>query len=129
MYGNMRGCILKGRVLLDSMFGYHFIDPDLRIEIFFQKDAVAENGGLDFEKWDVGTSAHFYWRLKKISWRVSAFSLIFWWKKIALKSSLDLYFHPLIIELFFLVTVQKAVVDASRAPGGKWEGVSRKLWS
>ena len=49
------------------MFISHFVDTDLRVEIFFKKGWVAENGGPDFEIGDIGTSAHLYWRLKKIS--------------------------------------------------------------
>ena len=42
------------------MFVYHFVGPDLRVEIFFKKDKAAENGGVDFEIGDIGTSAHLY---------------------------------------------------------------------
>ena len=48
------------------MFVYHFVDPDLRVETFFEKDEAAENGGVDFEIRDIGLSAHLYLRLKKI---------------------------------------------------------------
>ena len=51
------------------MFVYHFVDPDLRVETFFQKDGAAENRGVDFEIGDIGTSAHLYWKLKKSSCR------------------------------------------------------------
>ena len=56
-------------MVIDKMFAYHFVDPDLRVEIFFQKEGTAENGVLDYEIGDIGTSAHLYWRLKKISSR------------------------------------------------------------
>ena len=46
------------------MFVYHFADPDLRVQIFFEKEGAAENGGADFEIGDIGTSPNFYWRLK-----------------------------------------------------------------
>ena len=53
------------------MFVYHAVDPNLRVEIFFKKEGAAENGSVDFEKGDIGTSAHLYWKLKKIScWAV-----------------------------------------------------------
>ena len=42
------------------MFVYHFEDPDLRVETFFEKDEAGGNGGVDFEIGDVRTSAHFY---------------------------------------------------------------------
>ena len=49
------------------MFIYHFVDPDLRVEIFFEKEGAAENRSIDFEIRHIGTSAHLYWRLKSIS--------------------------------------------------------------
>ena len=52
------------------MLVYHFVDPDLSVETFFEKDGEAENGAVDFEIGDIDTSAHFYSRLKKISCRV-----------------------------------------------------------
>ena len=57
-------------MVIDSMFVYHFVDPDLRVEIIFRKEGTVENGGIDFEIGDIGTSAHWYWRLKKFSYRV-----------------------------------------------------------
>ena len=32
----------------------------LRVDILFEKERAAENGGIDFEIWDIGTSAHLY---------------------------------------------------------------------
>ena len=52
-------------MVIDSMFVYHFVDPDLRVETFHG----------NFKK-------------------MSAFFGGFWWQKIAFKSSLELYFHP-----------------------------------
>ena len=51
------------------MFVYHFVDSDLRVEIIFRKGGTAGNGGIDSEVGDIGNSAHWYWRLKKISCR------------------------------------------------------------
>ena len=31
------------------MFVYHFIDPDLRVEVFFEKEDVTEQEIADFE--------------------------------------------------------------------------------
>ena len=45
------------------MLIYHFVDPGLRVETFFEKDEAVENGGVDFEIGDRGTSAPLYWRL------------------------------------------------------------------
>ena len=36
-------------MVIESMFVYNFIDPNLRVEIFFEKEGAVENGGLDFE--------------------------------------------------------------------------------
>ena len=38
---------------IDSMFVYHFVDPNLRVEIIFRKEGTAENGGIDFEIGDM----------------------------------------------------------------------------
>ena len=37
------------RVVIESMFVYHFVDPDLRVVIIFRKEGTAENGVVDFE--------------------------------------------------------------------------------
>ena len=47
-------------MVIDSMFIYRFVDPDLRVEIFFRKGRRAENEGVDFETRVIGTSAHLY---------------------------------------------------------------------
>ena len=49
------------------MFVSHFFDPDLRVEIFFEKEGAAENRGVDFEIEDIGNSVHLYRRMKKLS--------------------------------------------------------------
>ena len=49
------------------MFVYHFVDHDHRVEIFFKKEEAKENWGVDFEIGHIDTSAHLYWRLKKLS--------------------------------------------------------------
>ena len=56
-------------MVTDSIFVYHFADPDMRVEIIFRKKGTAENGGIDFEIGDMGNSAHWHWKLKKNSWR------------------------------------------------------------
>ena len=35
-------------MLINSMFLYHFIDPDLRVEIF-ERERVTKKGRIDFE--------------------------------------------------------------------------------
>ena len=47
-------------MVIDSEFVYHFVDPDLRIETFFEKGETSENTGVNFERGDVGISAHLY---------------------------------------------------------------------
>ena len=42
------------------MFVSHFVDPDLRVEILFEKEEAAENGSVGFEIGDIGTSAHLH---------------------------------------------------------------------
>ena len=51
------------------MFVYHYVDPDLRVEIFLKKEGAEENGSVDFEIGDIDTSAQMYWGLKKTSFR------------------------------------------------------------
>ena len=82
------------------MFVYHFIDPDLMVEIFFEKERAAENGGVEFEIGDIDTSAHLYWRLKKISCKACLLFIVLLVAKIVFKSSLDHYFNRFIIEIF-----------------------------
>ena len=83
---------------MDSVFVYHSVVSDLRVEIIFRKDGTTENGPIDFEIGDTGTSAHWHWWLRKISCRVC---LLFYYfsgdKKIAFKKPFTLYFHPFII--------------------------------
>ena len=43
---------------MDSMFIYHFVDPDPRLEITFRKEGAVENGGIDFEIVDMDILAH-----------------------------------------------------------------------
>ena len=59
------------------MFVYHFVNPDLRVEIIFRKEETAENGDIDFEIGDIGTSAHLYWRLKKLHVGPACFFIAF----------------------------------------------------
>ena len=50
---------------MNNMFIYRFVDSDLRVKKFVEKDRAEKNGAIDFEIGDIGTSA-LYWRLKKI---------------------------------------------------------------
>ena len=80
------------------MFHYYFVDPDLRVEIFFEKQRAAENGDVDFETGDISTSPHLYWRFKKTACRAfSLFNYCFGIKKQLLKYLLTCTFiHSLL---------------------------------
>ena len=67
----------RARTVIDSMFVYNFVDLELRVETFFKKEGTVENGGVDFDIGEIGTSAHLYWRLKKVSCRAWDFFIIF----------------------------------------------------
>ena len=48
-----RSCIqildtILTRVVIDSMFVYHFVDSDLRVRYSQKKEGTTENGGVDF---------------------------------------------------------------------------------
>ena len=64
-------------MVIDSIFVYHFVDPDLKVDVIFRKEGTAENGGVDFKIGDIGTSVHWYWRLKKIAFKSLFDPLIF----------------------------------------------------
>ena len=42
------------------MFVYHFVDPELRLQLLFVKKGAAENEGVDTETGDIGTSTHLH---------------------------------------------------------------------
>ena len=44
-------------MVIGSTFVYHFVDPDLRIEMFFEKEKPVENGGVEFEIGNISASA------------------------------------------------------------------------
>ena len=76
----MRGYILQFNskklrsYVINSILVNHFVDSDLRIEIFFEKDGAAKKRGIDFEIGNIDNSAYLYWDLKKVSFRtISAF--------------------------------------------------------
>lgn len=53
----MRGCILEVSIPVD----YHFVDPDLGLEVFLEKEGETEKGNDAFKLEDWGTSGHLYW--------------------------------------------------------------------
>ena len=36
-------------IVIDTTFLYHFVDPDLRVDILFEKWGKTENGGVNVE--------------------------------------------------------------------------------
>ena len=79
-------------MVIGNMFVYHSVNSNLRVEIIFRKEGTAENGLIDFEIGDIGTSAYWYWRFKKLSCRVC---LLFYYFLVTKNR-----FHPFIIGLF-----------------------------
>ena len=84
---------------------------------------------------DIGTSAHLYWRMKKMLCRVCLFSYCFFGNK---NNNNDLCFHPSIIKFKLEENLHtKAVVDVCRSVVGKvflfssrdWERAIRNLLS
>ena len=61
------------------------------------------------------------------------FFIIFWWQKIAFESSLDVYFHPFIIEFFWLAQLQFKMKEKIHAKQRfscfSWEGIGREIFS
>ena len=112
----------RTRVVINSMFIYHFIDPDLRVETIFEKDEAKENGGVDCE---IALVHKYLYKLvlkveENLMQSLSPLLLFFGDKKIAFKSSVDLYFHPFIIEFRIVEKIHnKTVVDVSRGTGGR----------
>ena len=109
-------------MVIDSMFVHHFVDPDLRVETFFETDGAAENGGVDFEIEDIGTSTRLTLEVEENSCRACLLSYcLFGGKKTAFKSSLDLYFHPSITEFRIEGKMHaEAVTDVSRGDEGRF---------
>ena len=64
-------------MVTDSIFVYHFLDPDLKVGVISRKEGTAENGENDFEIRDIGTSTYWYWRLKEIAFKSLFDPLIF----------------------------------------------------
>ena len=112
-------------MVIDSTFAYHFVDLDLRVEIFFDKERLTENGSVDFEIGDVSTFAHF---TKFHAEPVCFFYCFLVTKKQLLKALLTCTFIPSLLNSFDLRSYRSesrekihiaAVVDASRGAGGK----------
>ena len=82
----MRECILEVNPKGSGWFVYHFVDPDLGVELFFEKKRPTQGEGVD-----VKIAAHLNWGLKKIPCR--AYQLFFGDKKAP-------QYHPLIVVFF-----------------------------
>ena len=110
-------------MVIDNIFVYHFVDAELKVEVIFSKEGTAENGGIDFEIGDIGTSTHWYWRKKNIAFK----------KAFLIGSFLNLF--------ICLATIQNQgkdthygfyIVDVSRSAGERvflfsWERLGRGL--
>ena len=122
--------------IIHNIFAYPFVDLDLRVRTFFEKDGETKNRDVEFETGNIDTSAHLYWRLKKFSWRTCLLSYCSFGDK---KSFLDLYFHPTIIEFrieenryllrLLLMCLEALEKGFSCFPGREWEWVIRNLLS
>ena len=47
-------------MIIDTMFVHYFVDPDLGVEIFFEKEESKEKRNITLEIVDLGTTAHLY---------------------------------------------------------------------
>ena len=116
-------------MIINSIIVYHFVDPDLRFQIFFEEEGRTKNGSFDSEIENMGTSSNLYWELKKFHaepvyfFIEKVFSLVTkcssWKLSWPILSSLNYW-----IILICLATVQleekihtKAVADVSRRAG------------
>ena len=57
------------RVVINSMFLHHYVDPDPRVKTF-EKQGATEKRVTDCEMRDFGNSAYLHWRLMKVSCRI-----------------------------------------------------------
>ena len=99
------------------------------VEIYFEKEGAAENGIVDFEIGDIGTSAKLYWNLKKISCRACLLFINFWvTKKQLLTTLLTCTFIRSLLNSFNLPSYSsesrkrytlRPVADMSKNSGGK----------
>ena len=70
--------------------------------MFFEKEGAADKRPIDVEIGSETSPAHLCWKLNKISCRACLLSYCFLWQKSsAFKSSIGLYFQPLIIAFFW----------------------------
>lgn len=48
-------------MVIDTLFVYYFIDPDLDIELFFKKRGAIRQKRIDLEKRVEAPTANYYW--------------------------------------------------------------------
>ena len=116
------------------MFVYHFVDPGVRVETFFEKDEAAENDGRWF--WNRGYSklcTLLFKAEENFMQSLSAFLLLFDDKKICpILSSLYYWVHSRgkTYTLRLLLTCLEALEEGFFCfPGRDQEGVIRSLFS
>ena len=100
IWDNIALRLILGRVVINSMFLYHFVDPDRRVKIF-KNERPTEKGNINFELENWGTCTDSFWGWRKFHGEPVCF-LIFWvwWQKKLLKAPLTCTFiHRLMIFL------------------------------
>ena len=104
------------------MFVYHFVNADMRVEIF-------KNVGVDFEIGDIDASTHLYWSLKKILCIACLLFYHFFGDNI---NSFDLPSYSSESRKSYTLSLLSMCLDAlgkgfSCFPARDWESVSRNL--
>ena len=77
------------------MLIYHFVDLNLGVEIFFEKERTTETWNVDFEVENSGTSVHLYFGVEDnfMQGLPTLLVFFFWWqKRIAFKALLTCTF-------------------------------------
>ena len=133
----------SSRVVIDSIFVYHFVDPDLRVEIFFER-----GDSRKWKRWFWNRGYRHLWTLVlevEGNFMQGLFFTTFWvTKKIALKALLTCTFIRSLLNSFdlpsyssesrkrytlrlLLMCPEVLEEGFSCFPGRDWEGVCRKL--
>ena len=64
-------------MVINTIFVRHFVDPDLGVEIFLEKELTIEKEGFGFKIRNRGTSSHLYRGLKKTHTEYACLFVIF----------------------------------------------------
>ena len=91
------------------MFVYNFVDPNLRVGIFFQKDWGQKKRALILKQVVEARRHTFIGGWRKFHTRPVMRNCFFLVK--AFESSLGIYFHPSIIEFFCLTSLQLIIEE------------------